>query len=129
MDKMTETLIVLNNYFHDITVALVFVFAAAFLLIFKYFKKISDNEAYALALFIYSRLKRVFLGVIFFVIAGAIIRVLSADDFELADAARNNQMTALKAKYLLLATLFFGGMILWYFPVRKIVNRNQPQSK
>jgi hypothetical protein len=90
---MTEVLIVLNNYLHDFAIALVALAAMACVFL--------------------ARLSRVITGATIFVVAAAVVRVLNLSDFEWADATRNDQILALKVKYVMLILIFISGSYLW----------------
>lgn len=116
---MIETLIVLNNYFHDLAISLVLVTAVAMFLLVRYAERAAlrmgtpGPEFKGLALFVVSRLGAVFWGSVFYVIAGSVSRVWNMSEFEWADAVRNGQTLALTAKYVMLAFLFACGICLW----------------
>ena len=116
---MIETLIVLNNYFHDLAVSLVFVTAAAMFLFVRYASRPTPragtpgSDFKGLSLFVISRLSAVFWGSVFYVIAGSVSRIWNMSEFEWADAVRNGQTLALTAKYVMLAFLFAYGICLW----------------
>ena len=123
---MIETLIVLNNYFHDLAVSLVFVTAVAMFLLVRYAERPAlrmgtpGTEFKGLALFVVSRLGAVFWGSVFYVIAGSVSRVWNMSEFEWADAVRNGQTLALTAKYVMLAVLFACGICLWIMARGKV---------
>lgn len=108
---MIETLIVLNNYFHDLAVSLVFVTAVAMFLLARYAGR-EGAERKGLALFVVSRLSVVFWGSVLYVLAGGVSRVWNMGEFEWADAVRNGQTLALTAKYSILFVLFAAGIYL-----------------
>ena len=116
---MIETLIVLNNYFHDLAVSLVFVTAAAMFLLARYAERLAlrppqaeGAEFKGLSLFVVSKISAVFWGSVLYVIAGGISRVWNMSEFEWADAVRNGQTLALAAKYAMLMVLFACGIYL-----------------
>lgn len=119
---MIETFIVLNNYFHDLAVSLVFVTAAAMFLLVRYAERLtlrppqaegaSGAEFKGLSLFIVSKISVVFWGSALYVIVGGISRVWNMSEFEWADAVRNGQTLALAAKYSILFVLFAYGIYL-----------------
>src|SRR3989304_10120829 len=122
---MIESLIVLNNYFHDLAISLVLVTAVAMFLLARYAERPAlrplrlrrtegtpGTEFKGLALFVVSRLGAVFWGSVFYVIAGSGSRVWNMSEFEWADAVRNGQTLALTAKYVMLAGLFACGICL-----------------
>ncbi|MEK7314340.1 MAG: hypothetical protein AAB065_07670, partial [Deltaproteobacteria bacterium] len=111
---MIETLIVLNNYFHDLAISLVFVTAVAMFLLVRYAERFAFRplrppqaertegatgaEFKGLALFVVSKISVVFWGSVLYVIVGGISRVWNMSEFEWADAVRNGQTLALTAK-------------------------------
>lgn len=115
---MIETLIVLNNYFHDLAISLVFVTAAAMFFLVRYAERLALREGATgaefkgLSLFVVSKVSVVFWGSVFYVIVGSISRVWNMSEFEWADAVRNGQTLALAAKYAILLVLFAYGIYL-----------------
>ena len=116
---MIETLIVLNNYFHDLAVSLVFVTAVAMFLLARYAGE-RTAEFKGLSLFVVLRLSAVFWGSVLYVMAGGVSRVWNMTEFEWADAVRNGQTLALTAKYVMLAVLFACGICLWIMARGKV---------
>jgi hypothetical protein len=110
---MTEVLIVLNNYLHDFAIALVALAAMACVFLANHAERSNSAEVKGLFLFIYPRLSRVITGATIFVVAAAVVRVLNLSDFEWADATRNDQILALKVKYVMLILIFISGSYLW----------------
>lgn len=117
---MIEVLIVLNNYLHDFAIALVALASLASLFLANHAQRSTSGEFKGLFLFIYPRLTRVITGATLFVIAAAVVRVLSLSEFEWADATRNDQLLALKVKYAMLLLIFLSGIYFWTTAHKKI---------
>jgi hypothetical protein len=123
---MIEVLVVLNNYLHDFAIALVALASLASLYLANHARRSDSGEFKDLFLFIYPRLSRLITGAMLFVIAAAVVRVLSLSEFEWADATRNYQLRALKVKYVMLLSIFLSGIYFWvaaHKKVREIKNR------
>src|SRR3972149_1233743 len=139
---MIETLIVLNNYFHDLAVSLVFVTAAAMFLLARYAERLAlrplrlrrtegtpGAEFKGLSLFVVSKISAVFWGSVLYVIAGGISRVWNMSEFEWADAVRNGQTLALAAKYAMLMVLFACGIYLRVRARGKISRKSKGRTR
>lgn len=111
---MLEVLIVLNNYFNDISVSMVFVLAIVCSRFVRYGVRADydDNESLELVRYALGKLNKIFIISVVCAILGGIIRYMVMEDFEMADAARNGQVLAIRVKYAMLIVLFTIGIII-----------------
>ncbi len=119
--------IMLNNFFHDFAVALLF--ACLLVMTFVYKAALRDdfpaNREFAFRLFRW--LNRAIIGSWVFIIAGGIIRTLAYKDYEWMEAAGRGQIAALVVKHLLLVSFIVGGTLL-QLKVRRIFKKHSGQS-
>ena len=111
-------MIVLNNYFHDFAISLLFVSAVAAVVVSRYAER--DAGAGELFLFVYGPLSKLLAWTLVFIVFAALVRYMSFPRFELADAVRNGQVTPLKVKYFMLAALVLIGLACWVDVSRKV---------
>ena len=104
--------VVLNNYFHDFSVALLF----ACLLVIGYVERKSRDSAYdeasSFLAEMYRWLRPVLIGAWAFIVIGGIFRTLTYADYEWSEAAGRGQITALIVKHILLISLVVWGLVL-----------------
>ena len=104
--------IVLNNYFHDFSVALLF----ACLLVIGYMeRRMREGDAAAVRDFVvrmYTALKPVMTGAWVFIVLGGVLRTLTYADYEWSEAAGRGQVAALIVKHVLLVSLVVWGVVL-----------------
>lgn len=104
--------IMLNNFFHDFAVALLF----ACLLVMTFIYQSAREEGSAVAMkfsFDLSRwLNKVIIGSWTFIIIGGVIRTLAYEQYEWMEAAGRGQVIALIIKHILLVSFVIGGTIL-----------------
>ncbi len=121
---MTSALIVLNNYFHDLTIALVSLSGLAAFLMARSAER-NGKELSGLFNFIYPKLKMVAAYSAVFLVAAGIVRAWSLSEFEWGDAVRNNQLVGLKAKFIMLTALFVLGLYFWIVTIAKARKQRQ----
>ncbi len=104
--------IMLNNFFHDFSVALLF--ACLLVMTFVYrataIEPSSVNRDFAYALFRW--LNKVIVGSWAFIIVGGVIRTLAYEQYEWMEAAGRGQVVALIIKHILLVSFVAGGTVL-----------------
>lgn len=104
--------IMLNNFFHDFSVALLF--ACLLVMTFVYKASVKDpasaNRDFAYAMFRW--LNKVIIGSWTFIIAGGVIRTLAYEQYEWMEAAGRGQVVALIIKHMLLISFVIGGTVL-----------------
>ncbi len=109
---MVETLVVLNNYFNDFFVSMVFVTAIVCSRFVRYGLRATDDESSALVRYALPKLDKIFIVSVICAILGGALRYTVMSDFELADAVRNGQVLAIRVKYVMLILLFTAGVII-----------------
>ena len=109
---MLEVLIVLNNYFNDISVSMVFVLAIVCSRFVRYGVRAGDDESLRMVRYALGKLNKIFIISVVCAILGGMIRYMVMEDFEMADAARNGQVLAIRVKYVMLIVLFTAGIII-----------------
>ena len=117
MSETAGTLLMMNNYFHDVATALLLGSGVAMWLMYKTFIKKGIGDMQSLRE-IYKGMSRLALFSLVWIIAGGIPRTIYYTEFEWSAAAGRGQIQALIVKHIL-AFLFVGwGVCLW-FRIRK----------
>ena len=111
-------LLMLNNYFHDMAVAIVAVGCLAMFLFIRMAQK-RDRDTMVMVLAIYPKVAVFMVWTASFVLVAGFVRLWNFGTFELSNAVENNQVEALIVKYIMLTVLFFGGMLFWFFTSKK----------
>lgn len=104
--------IMLNNFFHDFAVALLFASLLALSYLYRKTHELPAPEQRSFFLEIYRRFTRVTLGCWAFIVVGGIIRTLAYREYEWIEAAGRGQITALAVKHVLLVLLVIWGSFL-----------------
>ncbi len=107
---MREVLIMLNNYFNDMFVSMVFVTALFMWAITKYLPSWREDTR-ELVLYLYERFRTIFVLAFAMAVAGSLLRAL--DGTELNDMAAKGFSTTLWFKYGLLVFMLFSSLWLW----------------
>lgn len=99
--EMLSILVMLNNFFHDLAVGVLFANILLTLLLARLIKDYAAEHSDLPANFV--RLSaRITWGALVFIIIGGIIRTIAYRDFEWAEAAGKGQVAALIVKHVLL---------------------------
>lgn len=114
-----KMLLMLNNYFHDMAVAIVGVAGLAVFVFIRMVKQ-RDTDTKMLAVSIYPKTNYMFWGTVIFVLFSGFIRLLNFKTFEWENAVENKQIEAVIVKYILMCVLFLGGIILNIFAYKDI---------
>ncbi len=117
--------IMLNNFFHDFSVALLF--TSLFMTAFLYSRVKNSPEVYDFYRDMYGTLTHFIIGCWVFIIVGGAIRTWAYADYEWSEAAGRGQIAALIIKHILLVTLVVWGSILQYrlkkiFKTEKVIS-------
>lgn len=104
-------IVMLNNYFHDLAVAVLFcaVVASWFL-----WQELAQEGHTAAGLRLVGRLSVVAKASLGWIILGGLVRAIAYREYEWASAAGNGQITALILKHVLLGTLVLAGLYLQF---------------
>ncbi len=111
-DSTLAIVIMLNNFFHDFAVAVLFVSLLVLTFIYKASQQVSFHNYTPFAEYLYRALNKVIIGSWVFVIVGGIIRTLAYEQYEWSEAAGKGQITALVLKHILLISFVIGGTVL-----------------
>ena len=120
--------VMLNNFFHDFAVALLF----ACLLVMTYVHKSiqrgdgAANLDFAFGLFRW--LNRVIIGSWAFIIVGGVVRTLAYEQYEWMESAGRGQIAALIIKHILLVSFVIGGTML-QLRLRKFFRNHQAKAE
>ena len=119
--------IMLNNFFHDFSVALLF----ASLVIMSLLERASRKEDFVnrldFAKEIYRGLNKVVIGAWIFIIVGGVVRTITYVDYEWSEAAGRGQVAALIVKHVLLILFVVAGTWL-QLRLRKKLGRESGQK-
>ncbi len=114
----------LNNFFHDFAVALLFASLLVLGLIYRASKKENFKVRIDFARELYQMLNRVIVGCWVVIILGGIVRTLAYEQYEWTEAAGRGQVIALILKHLLLVSFVVGGTVL-QLRLRKLFKAQQ----
>lgn len=93
--------VMLNNYFHDLAVGILFANVVLTMLLLRLLKQYKIGNALFLAAFVRFA-SRITWGALAFIIIGGIIRTAAYRQFEWVEAAGKGQIAALVVKHILL---------------------------
>lgn len=116
---MTDILIVMNNYFHDVATALLF---ASSVIMYALGKQAENSGPGASkTLFgLYDTLTKFARGALVWIVIGGIPRVIFFKTHEFIPAIEKGLYTALGIKHALMGTAVVVGIVLWRSVRRKI---------
>jgi len=109
----------LNNYFHDMTVAIAAVAGVTIFLLAIIVQR-KDREIQRMMVSVYPQINWFLIWTNLFVLVTGFIRLQNFKVFEWTNAIENGQVEALIIKHTILIVLFSGGIILWLLSGRKI---------
>ena len=102
-------LVMLNNFFHDFSVALLFSSLIVIAVIERLGGRPEYGSAHALAYQIYRVMVRFIVGAWIFIIVGGVFRTITYAEYEWSEAAGKGQVAALIVKHILLVALVIAG--------------------
>lgn len=107
------TLIIANNYFHDVATGLLMVSFAAQWVISTRFEDTGNPETARLYLGLYKTMTDVALFALVWIVAGGVPRTLFYSRLEWAQAAGDAQVPAIIVKHVFAFTFVAAGMWFW----------------
>ncbi len=114
---MIGVLVILNNWFHDFAVAILFV-ALVFIYIFQ-----KKDFPLKIAQQVYRKIKPLIIGSWIFIIAGGVVRTIAYSKYEWAEAVGKGQVTALVVKHIILVSIVIAG-IYFQLKLKALLKRN-----
>lgn len=115
--------VMLNNYFHDLAVAVFF----CSVLISWFIGRELEGEGFAFGVRLLQRLWLVAKLSLVWILLGGMVRALAYRDYEWMSAAGNGQIPALIIKHLLLASLVVIGLYLQFRLRRRLSSGGEGQ--
>lgn len=106
---MFKIFLMLSNYFHDLSVALLFSNICVVYFLGQFLDK--DQNKHEKISFVFNKLKYVTYGAFAYVILGGILRAVYFYDFEYQPAIGKGQITALIVKHIFLFAITIFGII------------------
>lgn len=113
MSPELGVVIMMNNYLHDVATALLLASGIALWIAMKQLGSNADTAVTDYFRKIDLGLTRLAKISLFWVMLGAVPRILAYNDFEWANAAGNNQMPALIIKHFLILIVVTSGVLVW----------------
>jgi len=104
--------IMLNNFFHDFAVAMLFVSLIALHYIYERVVKRDNPDSFEIIFDVYNAFRKTIWVAWTWIIIGGIIRTLAYEQFEWMPAAGRGQIAALIVKHILLVSLVVWGSII-----------------
>ncbi len=120
--------VMLNNFFHDFTVALLFSSLFILSVMLKYYEKDGSLKNIEFFRHLYKSMTKVIIGSWIFIIVGGIIRTVNYYEYEWMEAAGKGQITALIIKHILLITLVVWGSIIHVRLKKKLASPEERNS-
>lgn len=111
--------LMLNNYFHDMAVAIAAVAGVTIFLLAIIVQR-KDREIQRMTVSVYPQINWFLIWTNLFVLVTGFVRLQNFKAFEWTNAIENGQVKALIIKHTILIGLFSGGIILWLLSGRKI---------
>lgn len=118
---MVDILLFLNNYFHDLATAMMFVCGYTMFVLFNKAEKRGTKESMSLFLEVYPKLVHLNAGALIFVVMAGIIRTFTYEQFESNSALARAEVPVLMLKHVLLGGLTAYGIFLWVRVHRKVM--------
>lgn len=118
---MVDILLFLNNYFHDLATAMMFVCGYTMFVLFNKAEKRGSKESMSLFLEVYPKLVHLNASALIFVIMAGIIRTFTYEQFESNSALARAEVPVLMLKHVLLGGLTAYGIFLWVRVHRKVM--------
>ncbi len=122
---MREVLMMLNNYFNDMFISMVF-FAALFVYVAVKYLSSRKDDAGGLLLHLYERMRTLFIATFVIATAGALLRI--AEGSELREMAAKGFKDTLEVKYGLLLAILVLSLWIWIC-ARRGIGRYRRDSK
>jgi uncharacterized membrane protein len=119
--------IMLNNFFHDFAVAMLF----ACLLVLVYIQRLAKSRDFeqqqAFAFGVYRALSKIIIACWVIIVVGGVIRTLAYQEFEWMESAGRGQVLALMIKHVLLLTFVIFGTAL-QLRLRKVFRKSRGEG-
>ncbi len=113
MNNIAASVLMMNNYFHDVATAMVPATAAVAWTVLMLSERAGSKESKDVYLKIYKLVVRIFVYSLFWLMIGAIPRVLTFKAYELKEAQMKGIVTALFAKLIVAFVLVVIGSLMW----------------
>ena len=123
--EVAATLVMLNNYFHDLSVGILFANILLTLFFVRLLREYGMESSDLSGKFIQLS-SRITWGALAFIILGGIVRTLTYKDFEWVEAAGKGQVTALILKHIILVGCTVVGIV---FQIRLLRRQRSAQGK
>jgi hypothetical protein len=120
MNPAFSVFIMINNFLHDIVIAVPLASGVAMRVIVGRLENNGDAGADALMLNMYSKISRIFIGSLVWISLGAIPRILTFTRFEWAHALSDHNIPGLIAKHLIIFAVLMAGTFLWVALTRRV---------
>lgn len=120
MSPTTGVIIMMNNYLHDVVIALLASSGVALWLIIKRYEPGKDKAVTGYFMSIYKGMTKVARVSLYLILIGAIPRTLTFRSFEWSNAVIHNQIPALILKHIISFMVVSSGVWLWLRINRKM---------
>jgi len=120
MDPVLATLLMLNNYCHDIATAMLMASGTVMWFILRRIGNNASPEIRSFMFSLYAGISKIVTFSLIWLAAGAVPRILTFSTFEFADAIAKGRLTGLMAKHISALAMVLGGAYLWISLIRRI---------
>ena len=123
-DSTVAILVMLNNWFHDFAVALLFASLLVLSIIYRRTRERNDVYWHQFAGVIAGSFNKLIFACWAMIIVGGIFRTLAYERFEWSDAAGKGQISVLVIKHIILVSLVVWGTMI-QIRLRRLLKRDE----
>jgi Kef-type K+ transport system membrane component KefB len=113
MNHIVASILMMNNYFHDVATAMVPATAAVAWMLLNMSERATKENEQIVYLRVYKLVVKIFVFSLFWLMIGAIPRVLTFRAYELKEAQMKGIVIALFAKLIVAFVLVVIGSLMW----------------
>lgn len=121
-DSTVAILVMLNNWFHDFAVALLFASLLVLSIIYRKTRERSDVHWHHFARVISKSFNKLIFACWAMIVVGGIFRTLAYENFEWSEAAGKGQISVLVIKHVILVSLVVWGTLI-QIRLRRLLRR------
>ncbi len=120
MNPSLAVFIMINNFLHDMVIAVPLASGIAMRVIVGRFEKNRNAGTGALMLGIYDKISKIFIVSLVWISLGAIPRILTFTRFEWANALNDHNISGLIIKHVIVFAVLMSGAFLWAALTRRV---------
>ena len=125
MTKAAAAVLMMNNYFHDVATAMVIATAGISWIVIDRAEKTTELNSQAFYMKVYNIIVKIFIYSLFWLMLGAIPRILTFKYYELKEAQMKGLVLPLLIKLIVAFVLVLAGSIMWINISKRVKALNQ----